>query len=79
MELEKAQSYFFQASTSLTKNQGNANFSDKSTIFLKTEEIFESQKRLTIYHFFNVLLHCIYQLNESFLADIQIFNFTDRD
>ena len=43
MELKKAQSYFFQASTSLIKNQGNANFSEKSTIFLKTEEIFESQ------------------------------------
>lgn len=55
MELKKAQSYFFQASTSLIKNQGNANFSEKSTIFLKTEEIFESQKRLTIYHF---LMYC---------------------
>lgn len=51
MELEKAQSYFFRASTSLIKNQGNANFSEKLTIFLKTQEIFESQKRLTVYHF----------------------------
>ena len=38
MELKKAQSYFFQASTSLIKNQGNANFSEKSTIFLKKQK-----------------------------------------